>query len=110
MKQKRHTTGIRVFPALVASLIAVAAIQTAAALTKVDVLVAYDTTASAWLTANSKTGDDFAKAQVEKMNTVLANSGLKDTFAFRCVGTHTGAFTFSSSDTFDNLLTNAVAV
>lgn len=109
MKQKRHTTGIRVFPALVASLIAVAAIQTAAALTKVDVLVAYDTTASAWLTANSKTGDDFAKAQVEKMNTVLANSGLKDTFAFRCVGTHTGAFTFSSSDTFDNLLTNAVA-
>ena len=108
MKRKRKTTGIRTLPALVASLIAVAAIQTAAALTKVDVLVAYDTTASAWLTANSKTGDDFAKAQVEKMNTVLANSGLKDTFAFRCVGTHDGAFSYNAANGLDGTLESAL--
>lgn len=108
MKQRKQTAGIRRFSVLATSLIAATAINTAAALTKVDVLVAYDTTASAWLTANSKTATDFAAEQVDNMNTVLTNSGLGDTFAFRCVGVHDGAFTYATSIGFDGFLQNAV--
>lgn len=59
----------------------------------VDVLVAYDTTAAAWVRENC--GEDgidvFAEESVAKMNLVLRNSGLDD-YRFRLVGTKTVDF------------------
>ena len=106
MKQRKQIAGIRRLSVLAPSLIAVAAINTAAALTKVDVLVAYDTTASAWLTANSKTAADFAAEQVDKMNEVLKNSGLGGIFEFRCVGVHEATLAYDYSNGFSGVLAN----
>jgi len=64
-----------------------------AAATKVDILVAYDTSAAAWLEADGRTQADFAAAQVAKANTVLANSRVDDAFEFRLAGVYEGRFT-----------------
>jgi len=54
----------------------------------VDVLVAYDTLAEAWVEANGGSLQGFAEIQVQKMNTAIANTGLDSCFRFRLVGTY----------------------
>lgn len=82
---------------LIVALGLVAGVALRGAEVKIDVLVAYDTTAQAWLSDGGKTADAFATQQIEKMNTVLANSGLASTFSFRLAGTHVGTFTYGTS-------------
>lgn len=53
----------------------------------VDVMIAYDTSAVAWLASRGVTPDGFAVDKVEEMNHCLANSGLSGDFTFRLVGT-----------------------
>ena len=55
--------------------------------TVVDILVAYDTGATAWAKANGGGLADFALVAVTKMNAALANNGLDEHFRFRLVGT-----------------------
>ena len=55
--------------------------------TVVDILVAYDTGATAWAKANGGGLEDFALVAVTKMNAALANNGLDEHFRFRLVGT-----------------------
>ena len=52
----------------------------------VDVLVAYDQAADAWISGEGHTQTSFAEFAVARMNVVLANSGLGDSFRFRLVG------------------------
>ena len=53
----------------------------------VDILVGYDASAQNWLTANQKgTPESFAKARIDEMNAVLANTGLAMLFHFRLAG------------------------
>ena len=54
--------------------------------TFVDVLVAYDANAKTWAEANGGGMLTFAQLAVQKMNTVLHNHELYDTFRFRLVG------------------------
>ena len=54
--------------------------------TCVDILVAYDKNAATWANANGGGVTNFAQMAVQKMNTVLANSGLSWYFRFRLVG------------------------
>ncbi len=58
----------------------------------VDVLVAYDTAAASWAKANGGGLSAFAEIQVQKMNTVLANTGLDQDFRFRLVGVYEVGF------------------
>ena len=54
----------------------------------VDVLVAFDTSAKAWLADNGYgSSDEFAAICIRRMNDVLANSGLLGEFSFRLAGT-----------------------
>ena len=54
----------------------------------VDVLVGYDLSARAWITANGKGSPDaFAARVVSEMNACLRNTGLNDDFGFRLAGT-----------------------
>lgn len=53
----------------------------------VDILVAYDTGATAWTKANGGGLASFALLAVTKMNEALANNGLDEQFRFRLVGT-----------------------
>ena len=54
----------------------------------VDVLVAFDRSAMAWLAENGYGScDEFAEICLRKMNWVLENSGLVDEFSFRLAGT-----------------------
>lgn len=76
----------------------------------VDVLVAYDTTAQAWLSANGRDGEDFAQNEIRNMNRVLKNSGLKDDFEFRLVGVHNGGFTVDSAGLNNLILSPAAEV
>lgn len=69
------------------------------ALTHVDLLVAYDTSAAQWIDAESRTCEQFAEEQIARSNQVLANSGLGNDFDFRLVGVYKGAFTHSSMST-----------
>ena len=54
--------------------------------TLVDVLVVFDQLASSWANSNGGGAANFAEVAVQKMNTALSNSGLKDDFRFRLVG------------------------
>lgn len=54
----------------------------------VDVLVAFDRSAMAWLAENGYgSRDEFAEICLRKMNWVLENSGLLDEFSFQLAGT-----------------------
>ena len=54
----------------------------------VDVLIAFDKSAKAWLAENGYGScDEFAAICLRRMNNVLANSGLLGEFSFRLVGT-----------------------
>lgn len=74
------------------------------ALSHVDILVAYDTTAAAWLADNGRTAEAFAAEQVERMNVILANSGLVNDFDVCLVGTYSGMATYDGADSFVNTL------
>ena len=60
------------------------------AATTVDILVAYDAPAAAWVTGAEvrSTTEAFAADAVARMNEVLANSQLDSHFTFRLVGIH----------------------
>lgn len=73
------------------------------ALTHVDVLVSYDTSAAQWINDSSLAFEGFAERQIALANQVLANSGLGGVFDFRLVGVHKGMFTHE--DTGDMLPT-----
>ena len=53
----------------------------------VDVLVAYDLNAQAWIAGKGMTANGFAALSLARMNAVLANSGLASRYLFRLVGT-----------------------
>lgn len=54
----------------------------------VDVLIAFDRSAMAWLAENGYgSRDEFAEICLRKMNWVLENSGLLDEFSFQLAGT-----------------------
>ena len=72
---------------------------TCQAITHVDVLVAYDTTAAKWTADAALDQQTFAEGQIAKANEVLKNSGLGDVFDFRLVGVHTGAFAYDGMAT-----------
>ena len=72
----------------------VSIVATCQAITHVDVLVAYDTSAAQWISNASLGQQTFAEGQIAKANMVLQNSGLGDVFDFRLVGIHSGAFTY----------------
>ena len=72
----------------------VSIVATCQAITHVDVLVAYDTSAAQWISNASLGQQTFAEGQIAKANKVLQNSGLGDVFDFRLVGIHSGAFTY----------------
>lgn len=55
--------------------------------TLVDVLVAYDANAAAWVRTNGGGLEAFAQMAVAKMNTAMANNALDANFRFRLVGT-----------------------
>lgn len=78
----------------------------------VDVLIAYDASAVNWLAANPGNGDinAFAQKQVERWNTVLANTGLTDAFSFRLVGTIDVAYDGSTTAvaSIDNVLDSII--
>ena len=57
--------------------------------TTVDILVAYDTPAAAWVRQYGGGITNFATIAVQKMNTVLGNCGLATSFRFRLVGVMT---------------------
>lgn len=78
------------------------------ALTHVDVLVAYDTSAARWMSDSNLEFEVFAERQIVQANQVLANSGLGGEFDFRLVGVHRGMFTHA--DTGDMLPTLEAAV
>lgn len=71
---------------------------TCQAITHIDVLVAYDTTATKWMVDAGLDQQTFAEGQVAKANGVLNNSGLGEVFDFRLVGIHTGAFSYQNMD------------
>lgn len=52
----------------------------------VDVLIACDSGAIAMLNTNRKTVEQFAQDSIDRMNSVLANNKLTDTFEFRLAG------------------------
>lgn len=52
----------------------------------IDMLVAYDANAAKWAQSNGGGITNFAQMAVAKMNTVLENGGLRDSFYFRLVG------------------------
>jgi hypothetical protein len=54
--------------------------------TLVDMLVAYDASAAQWARQNGGGITNFATVSVQKMNAVLANTGLASLFRFRLVG------------------------
>ena len=68
-----------------------------AAITHVDILVAYDTTAVKWLADSSMAAQSFAEEQIARSNEVLANSGLKNDFDFRLAGVYQGTFSHDQS-------------
>lgn len=82
----------------------VAATMASYALSHVDILVAYDTTASAWLENDGRTAEAFAAEQVARMNVILVNSGLGDDFDVRLAGTYSGSATYDGADSFVNTL------
>ena len=53
---------------------------------QVDVLIAFDRSALRWLERNGYAREEFAAAYLDRMNLVLANSGLDGYFTFRLVG------------------------
>ena len=59
---------------------------TAVAGTFVDIFVAYDLSAKAWVEARGKTLEGLAKENVDRMNLCLSNSGLSSEFTFRLIG------------------------
>ena len=77
----------------------VSIVATCQAITHVDVLVAYDTSAAQWISSASLGQQTFAEGQVAKANLVLQNSGLGDVFDFRLVGVHNGVFAYKDMDT-----------
>jgi len=54
--------------------------------TYVDVLVAYDTMASAYVAQSGGNITNFAEVAVQRMNNAIANTGLDSSFRFRLVG------------------------
>ena len=54
----------------------------------IDILVVYDTMAASWAYTEGGGPDNFAEVQVQKMNAVLANTGLDQLFRFRLVGVY----------------------
>ena len=52
----------------------------------IDILVAYDKNAAAWARDSGGGTTNFAQVAVQKMNAVLANTGLSSSFRFRLVG------------------------
>ena len=75
---------------------------------KIDLLVAYDTTAAAWVTSNGQTFEEFASNSVTKVNEVVANSRLENDLVFRLVGVHVGDFTYDSASGLNGVLSAAV--
>lgn len=69
------------------------------AVTHVDILVAYDTTASQWIDGTEFTKQSFAEVQIERANEVLKNSGLGNVFDFRLTGIHNGTFSYKTMAT-----------
>lgn len=59
---------------------------------EVDVLVVFDSTAVAWLSSQDRTSSSFAQSQIDKMNMVLANSGLADEFKMHLCGAFEAEF------------------
>ena len=54
----------------------------------VDILVVYDTLAAEWAKTRGGGVSAFAEVQVQKMNAVLANTNLDQSFRFRLVGVY----------------------
>ncbi len=64
---------------------------------KVDILIAYDASAMAWLSANGcGTPEEFARTEVDCVNAGLANTGLDRLFTFRFAGARAVAADFSA--------------
>ena len=93
---------------VILTVISITAAWACAAGVHVDVLMAFDTTAREWNAQNGFTTESFALSQLEKMNTVLKNSGLNE-FDFRLVGTHEGSFSYASSLGIAGTLATATA-
>lgn len=72
--------------------------------THVDVLVAYDTSASEWIGERDFTSWTFAEQQIARANEVLENSGLGGVFDFRLVGVHDGLFTHNAANGLSSTL------
>ena len=66
--------------------------------TFVDVLVAYDAGAVAWVKSEGGGITNFAQTAVQKMNTAIGNTGLDSNFCFRLVGIETVAASTNDLD------------
>lgn len=62
---------------------------------EIDVLVVFDTTAISWLNSQRRMAEEFAAAQVAKMNVALANSGLAGDFSVALCGTFNADFSIT---------------
>ena len=80
----------------------------AEAVTHVDVLVAYDTSAQQWLEGEGLVTQDFAESQIALANLVLENSGLANSFDFRLAGVHSGTFLYDKDFGLKNTLDAAI--
>lgn len=74
--------------------------------TYVDMLVAFDRKAAEWATKNGGGVTNFAQVAVQKMNMVLANTGLDARFRFRLVGVMRVE---TSSTSLETVLENATS-
>lgn len=79
----------------------------AAQKSNIDILVAYDQTATRWFADKDMSYATFASNQVDKINAVFENSGLGNELAFRLVGVHMGVFSYNDTPNIDQIL-NAV--
>lgn len=77
------------------------------AASQIDILVAYDQSASAWLQANSLTASGHAAAVVDKLNTFLPATKLDQSFTFRLAGSFQSAAAAAGVDPAERLV-NAI--
>ena len=54
----------------------------------VDVLLAFDESAEAWLAESGERAEDFARKAIADMNQVLANTGITNSLSYRLAGVH----------------------
>ena len=73
----------------------------------IDLFVAYDQSAKAWLESQGRELQEFAQDNVDRMNTCLANSGLAGDFTFRLVGAEAFAVD-TGAKTLDSILLNDI--